>query len=621
MGWTPPPPPSRKPTEPSGTGGAWTPPPPPASATPLLEPTMPSQSSHNKAWTPPAPPAQSSSSKTAETSSPPTVGVSWTPPPPPPPSLGVQSPPVSASAEVSALTDPSRSRKAKLVCAGVAVVVVLSLAGYWTHKKPAPTDKADGTAAVPTASAGADVSSPGMERGQPEIRILSRDSLEYSQGGTTLLGSYTVESDGQAGTLRVVLTRNGGPQVEYFDMGPDGVITSRNTHRRVLLSETAYTKQGKKRAEDTRLPQLQSAVQSIRGQIALFTIQHDGKQPTLWADLTDATTFNGRSYGPYLPAIPGNPFNGKTSVGKDKTGDDGWAFTNGRFYGNANGTWYPVEEDIKEATAETARVAEPVLPAVVIPSPARNPAPAPVPVSPLAVAIPAVPENPVGGASAAVATSTKVEATPTEAPRPLPLVASTAVPPITEGNPVRPAVPVAPAETAPVAVQQQALPQVPPQMGVYLFNGRHWIRMSSSRLDAGRQQNDDFGKEMRQNPQGPWYSNSQGFTCPRVLPIGLGDTPSFAIRGGFPALPAADVISAHPKFDLTKVVADGPNHWSWKWYYFPKTKRVGLCDQAVKFVVEEPDANLSIIRPSEPLRPGSYAILTGVCPFVFEVKR
>ena len=85
---------------------------------------------------------------------------------------------------------------------------------------------------------------------------------------------------------------------------------------------------------------LQTTVQTLRSQIALYKLQHGDTLPTLvtnWTPLTATSTYGGVTYGPYLPSIPTNAMttgsvvvNG-TSAGGFSTGAD-------YFYDYASGT-------------------------------------------------------------------------------------------------------------------------------------------------------------------------------------------------------------------------------------------------------------------------------------------
>jgi general secretion pathway protein G len=81
-----------------------------------------------------------------------------------------------------------------------------------------------------------------------------------------------------------------------------------------------------------RTSALQSTVQTLRSQIALYKLQHGDTLPVIsgsnWAALTGTSTYNGTTYGPYLPAVPTNSLsnnflvNNGTSAGGFQTGYD-----------------------------------------------------------------------------------------------------------------------------------------------------------------------------------------------------------------------------------------------------------------------------------------------------------
>src|SRR5436190_20801443 len=63
-------------------------------------------------------------------------------------------------------------------------------------------------------------------------------------------------------------------------------------------------------------------LQSLRSQIQLYKIQHGGALPDLlanWNSLTNATVYNGKTVGPYMPRAPKNKFNNLTII---TDGDD-----------------------------------------------------------------------------------------------------------------------------------------------------------------------------------------------------------------------------------------------------------------------------------------------------------
>lgn len=73
-------------------------------------------------------------------------------------------------------------------------------------------------------------------------------------------------------------------------------------------------------SDDANLSALTTNLQTIRAQIELYKIQHSGSYPTLanfTAQMTagtDVTGAAGTDFGPYLMAIPPNPFSGVNTV-------------------------------------------------------------------------------------------------------------------------------------------------------------------------------------------------------------------------------------------------------------------------------------------------------------------
>ena len=61
-----------------------------------------------------------------------------------------------------------------------------------------------------------------------------------------------------------------------------------------------------------------SSLQSVRGQIELYMLQHGDTPPVLsgsdWTSMTDQGTYAGETTGPYLRAAPVNPLNGFSDV-------------------------------------------------------------------------------------------------------------------------------------------------------------------------------------------------------------------------------------------------------------------------------------------------------------------
>ena len=90
---------------------------------------------------------------------------------------------------------------------------------------------------------------------------------------------------------------------------------------------------------DAKTNSLMADLQTVRSQIELYKIQHNDAMPgtatgvdfatamTSSTDIDGATT--GSDYGPYMRAIPTNPFNDKSAVDTTGTaGDDvgGWEY-------------------------------------------------------------------------------------------------------------------------------------------------------------------------------------------------------------------------------------------------------------------------------------------------------
>jgi general secretion pathway protein G len=102
-------------------------------------------------------------------------------------------------------------------------------------------------------------------------------------------------------------------------------------------------------SEDAKQSNVATTVQSVRGQIELYKLNHGDQYPSLsgtnWLPLTSRSAYGGVTYGPYMQSVPLNPFNQSTSVGTAASGTtDGWAMVtaNGvtKFYGlGKGGTW------------------------------------------------------------------------------------------------------------------------------------------------------------------------------------------------------------------------------------------------------------------------------------------
>ncbi len=99
---------------------------------------------------------------------------------------------------------------------------------------------------------------------------------------------------------------------------------------------------------DARLNSLKTNLQTTRGQIELYKIQHNETYPTL-ADFVDQMTLAsdpagntapigtaGYDLGPYLQSIPNNPYTGTNTVGNGAVGDSDWYYdgATGQFRAN-----------------------------------------------------------------------------------------------------------------------------------------------------------------------------------------------------------------------------------------------------------------------------------------------
>ena len=70
-----------------------------------------------------------------------------------------------------------------------------------------------------------------------------------------------------------------------------------------------------------RRSSLQSTVQTLRSQIALYKLQHGDTLPDLtassgnnWTLLTSTSTYGGQTYGPYMQSVPTNSLNSSSVV-------------------------------------------------------------------------------------------------------------------------------------------------------------------------------------------------------------------------------------------------------------------------------------------------------------------
>ena len=84
---------------------------------------------------------------------------------------------------------------------------------------------------------------------------------------------------------------------------------------------------------DAKQSAVSSMVQSVRGQIELYKLNHGDTYPALagsdWTSLTSRSLSGGQTYGPYMQSSPINPFNQSSLIGAavgSGTGQtNGWA--------------------------------------------------------------------------------------------------------------------------------------------------------------------------------------------------------------------------------------------------------------------------------------------------------
>ena len=92
-------------------------------------------------------------------------------------------------------------------------------------------------------------------------------------------------------------------------------------------------------SEDAKYSSLTSQLQTLRSQLELFQVQHNGGYPDLstnWNQMTMYTNISGTTstakdttnfkYGPYLQSAPKNAFEGSSTVGTAAAGV-GWTYS------------------------------------------------------------------------------------------------------------------------------------------------------------------------------------------------------------------------------------------------------------------------------------------------------
>lgn len=106
---------------------------------------------------------------------------------------------------------------------------------------------------------------------------------------------------------------------------------------------------------DARFSSLQTNLATIRGQLELYRLQHNGSYPalaTFGAQMTGKTNPDGTAggtLGPYLQRVPNNPFNNLNDLkaGTSADGATGWMYdvATGGFIANDGGTTNGTDHD------------------------------------------------------------------------------------------------------------------------------------------------------------------------------------------------------------------------------------------------------------------------------------
>ena len=85
-------------------------------------------------------------------------------------------------------------------------------------------------------------------------------------------------------------------------------------------------------SNDARVSSLTSNLQTVRSQLELYKVQHLDAYPSLAAfttQMTGQTKIDGTAgtdFGPYMRAIPANPFTNTNTVGNGAVGSSAWKY-------------------------------------------------------------------------------------------------------------------------------------------------------------------------------------------------------------------------------------------------------------------------------------------------------
>ncbi len=99
-------------------------------------------------------------------------------------------------------------------------------------------------------------------------------------------------------------------------------------------------------AGDAQTSSLTTNLQTIRGQLELYKLQHNSTYPTLLsftAQMTAGTDISGAAgadFGPYLQAVPNNPFTNTNDLGTGALDSSAWYYDEATGQFRANNTGY-----------------------------------------------------------------------------------------------------------------------------------------------------------------------------------------------------------------------------------------------------------------------------------------
>ncbi len=103
-------------------------------------------------------------------------------------------------------------------------------------------------------------------------------------------------------------------------------------------------------SQEASASSLKSQLQTVRSQIELMRVKHNGFVPDFeaeqWVPLTDPATYDPAwTEGPYLQSSPINPFTGNSLIVAGTSHLDGASATDGWVWDNATGRMYAVGFD------------------------------------------------------------------------------------------------------------------------------------------------------------------------------------------------------------------------------------------------------------------------------------